>query len=160
MPGFLLSLTLSDWVDIAGVLGFALSLWLACLGWLQKRERFEIQVLDYADFGDSTRFYLSIQNNSAQPLIIQNIKYHETSCELLPKKIRGEPGTWSAVMTRRFPIRVRPHDAEAVFLEFLVYGQNPLIADTWVSFQIQTTSRSGVKTALLGSKSHYLNKMR
>lgn len=146
-------------VDIAGVAGFVLALWLAFYGWASKRERYTISVLDYADFGPSTRFFLSIQNNSDRPLVIREVSFHGVVCELLPKKIRGEPESWNGVTTHRFPIRVRPHDAEAVFLEFVGCAHSPLIADTWVTFQIQTTSQSGLQTALLGSKSHYLNKM-
>lgn len=144
-------------VDIAGVAGFVLALWLAVYGWAGKREHYTISVIDYADFGPSTRFFLAIQNNSDRPLVIREISFHGTVCELLPKKIRGEPESWNGVTTHRFPIRVRPHDAEAVFLEFVGCVHSPLIADTWVTFQIQTTAQAGLKTVLLGSKSHYLN---
>ena len=40
-------------VDIAGVSGFILALWLAFYGWVSKRERYAVSVLDYADFGPS-----------------------------------------------------------------------------------------------------------
>lgn len=149
---------LDNIVDIAGIAGFILSLWLALYGFLQRRERFTISVLDYADFGPSTRFFLLIQNDSTRPLIIREVRFHGVVCELLPKKIRGEPESWDGVTTHRFPIRVRPHDAEAVFLEFVDYAHTALIPDTWVSFQIQTTSQLVLKSVLLGSKSHYLNK--
>ena len=147
-------------VDIAGVAGFILALWLAIYGWSVKRECYTVSVLDYADFGPSTRFFLAIQNNSDRPLVIREVRFHGVVCELLPKKIRGEPGTWNGETTHRFPIRVRPHDAEAVFLEFVNCEHSPLTADTWVSFQILTTSQSGSKSVLLGSKSHYLNNIR
>ena len=145
-------------VDIAGVAGFLLSFWLACCGWLLGRERYRFDVLDYADFGGTSRFFVTIQNDSSRPLVVREIRYLGTTCELLPKKIRGEPGSWNGETTRRFPIRVLPHDVEAVFLEFLVRGHSPLAPDTWVSFQIQTTSRLGSKTVLLCSKSHYLRR--
>lgn len=152
------TITLKNLVDAVGVAGFILSLWLAFYGWAIKRERYTISVLDYADFGASTRFFLAIQNDSENPLVIREVKYLETVCELDPKKIRGEPESWNGATTPRFPVRVRPHDVEMVYLEFLVHGQTPLVADTWVTFQIQTTSQSGLQTVLLGSKSHYLNK--
>lgn len=150
---------LSTAVDFAGVAGFVLALWLAFYGWTRKREHYAISVLDYADFGLSTRFLLSIQNNSEAPLVISEVKYLGTVCELEPKKIRGDPEAWNGATTPRFPVRVRPHDVELVYLEFLVHGQTPLAADTWVTFQIQTTFRPGLQTVLLGSRSHYLNKM-
>ena len=148
---------LEEMVDIAGVAGFILALWLAFCGWASKRECYTVSVLDYADFGPSTRFFLAIQNNSDRPLVIREITFQGTVCELLPKKIRGEPEAWNGVTTHRFPIRVHPHDAEAVFLEFVDPGHSQLTADTWVTFQIQTTAQAGSKTVLLGSKSHYLN---
>ena len=144
-------------VDIAGVSGFILALWLAFYGWVSKRERYAVSVLDYADFGQSTRFFLVIQNNSDRPLVIREVTFQGTVCELLPKKIRGDPESWNGETTHRFPIRVRPHDAEAVFLEFVGCEHSPLTADTWVTFQIQTTAQAGLKTVLLGSRSRYLN---
>ena len=144
-------------VDVVGVAGFVLSLALAISTAFQRRESYCVHVLDYADFGRSTRFFLSIENYSSRPLVICKTVFCGTDCELLPKRIRGEPGTWNGETTRRFPIQVRPHDAEAVFLEFVDCEHSPLIADTWVTFQIRTTAGTGSKTALLGSKSHYLN---
>ena len=146
-------------VDLAGILGFILSLWLAIYGWLRRREKFQIHVVDYADFGGSTRFFWIIQNDSSCPLVIREVYFDGVVCELCPKKIRGEPGAWNGVTTPSFPIRVPPHDAEAVYLEFVGCEHSPLAAGTLVSFQIQTTSQSGLKTVLLGNKSHYLNKI-
>lgn len=147
-----------NFVDLAGILGFILSLWLAIYGWLRRREKFQIHVVDYADFGGSTRFFWIIQNDSSRPLVVREVRFHGVVCELCPKAIRGDPGKWNGASTHPFPIRVRPHDAEAVYLEFVGCEHSPLVADTWVSFQIQTTSQSGLKTVLLCSKSHYLNK--
>lgn len=145
--------------DIAGVAGFALSLWIVLFGWFQRREAFKVTVLDYSDLPSSVRFFLLIRNESNSPLVITEIKYLGTTCELEPKKIRGEPGSWNAVSSARFPVRVRPHDAELLYIEVVGCEYIPLAPDTWVSFQIQTISRSAQKTALLGNKSRYLNKM-
>lgn len=150
---------LDIFVDVAGIAGFCISIFLLFLDWFRKKETYQLSVLDYADFGGTTRFFIIIQNNSTRPLIIKEITYCEVACELLPKRIRGNPESWNGAATHRFPIRVLPHDAEAVFLEFLVVAQNPLTPGTTVNFQIQTISQTEERSLLLGNKSHYLNKI-
>lgn len=144
--------------NIAGCLGFLLSVFTLIQNAIKRRECFKLDVLDYADFGPSTRFLVTIQNNSSSVLVIREFRYLGVVCELEPKKIRGDPALWNGSSTPRFPVRVRPHDAESVYLEFVDCEHSPLTADTWVTFQILTTSQSGLQTVLLGSKSHYLNK--
>lgn len=145
-------------VDIAGIAGFVLSVILAVWGFIQSRENYQITVIDYADFGPSTRFLISITNLSANPLIITQFRFCGTTCELEPKKIRGEPETWNGVTTPQFPICVPARGAAFAYIEFVDCPSAPLVPDMLVTFQIQTTARLGLKTVLLPNKSHYLNR--
>ena len=45
-----------SWADLAGVLGLALSLFIAISGAIKARENYSVRVIDYADFGGTTRF--------------------------------------------------------------------------------------------------------
>lgn len=144
--------------DIAGCVGCALSLFLALSKWVNSRENFTISVIDYADFGGSTRFLLSIENKSHAPLTICKISFCGTDCELEPKKIRGDPNAWNGATTARFPLRVQPHDAAFVYTEFVGCEHSRLIADMFVTFQIQSIDHSVSKTVLLGNTAYYLNK--
>ena len=155
-------MTLPPFVDLlsklAGVAGFCLSLFLAVSGFLKNRTSFEISVLDYRSFpGNTVTFYLSIVNKSYTPLVITEVVFQETVCELVPRMVLNEPGDWNMAATPRFPLGIPARSAEFVFLEFRRCGQTPPAADTWVTFQIQTISRRELKTVLLGPPARHLH---
>lgn len=97
--------------DAAGIAGLALSLWLALSQWWRAREAFRVRVIDYADFGESVRFLLYVENLSRSPLVILSVAYLETICELEPKKIRGTPPAWNSAVSARFPVHIPLRDA-------------------------------------------------
>ena len=151
-------MTVDFLVDLAGIAGFVLSVVLAFLSLIRSRESYGVTVIDYADFGPSTRFLISFSNRSANPLVITQLRFCGTICELEPKMIRGEPNTWNGVTTPRFPVCVPAHEAAFAYIEFVGCPNNPLAPDMLVTFQIQTTTHLGLKTVLLPNKSHYLNR--
>ena len=145
--------------DLAGIAGLCLSIFLAVSDFLRNRLNFEFSVLDYRDikaFG-VTQFFVSISNKSKTPLVITEFVYHGTTCELEPKKIRGEPNSWNGVTTPRFPLCIPSYSAQFVYLEFVGCEDMSLAADTWMTLQIQTISRLESRTVLLPSTSHYLH---
>lgn len=144
--------------SIAGCLGFLLSLYLAFNSWYKNRLSFNISVLDYNNFGNSVRFLMLVENRSKCPLVVSAITAFETTCELEPKLIRGNPTAWNGAVSARLPIRVRARDIEIFYIELLTGRTVPLSAGTQVTFQIHTIGRTEQKTVLLGNKSHYLNK--
>ena len=144
--------------NIAGCLGFLLSLYLAFRSWIEKRINFKISVLDYNDYSESVRFLLAIENHSKSPLVISSISAFETVCELEPKRIRGNPTAWNGAISARLPIRVPARDTEIFYIELLTQRPIPLSAGTPVTFQIQAIGHTEQKTVLLGNRSHYLNK--
>lgn len=146
------------WTNLAAVLGFVLSVVNALFALLSSRERFELCVLDYADFGPSTRFMVCVSNLSSKPLTITAVTYGKVLCELEPKMIRNNPGDWNFASTPRFPLCIPAHSSCIVYLEFVALRHRSLSAGMQVSFQIRTTSRSVWKTVLLGNRAHYLNK--
>lgn len=144
--------------NIAGCLGFVLSLCLVFNEWFNRRTKFDISVLDYNNHAQSVRFLLSVKNKSNAPLVISSISAFETICELEPKRIRNEPGSWNAAVSARFPVRVHSRDIENFYIEILTGSNIPLDSGTRVTFQIQTIGRMVRKTVLLGNRAHYLNK--
>lgn len=144
--------------NIAGCLGFLLSLYLAFRAWMSGRTKFDLTVLDYNNRYESVRFFLMVKNNSSSPLVISSISAFGTTCELEPKKIRGDPTAWNGVVSARFPVRVRAHDIEMFYIELLTRRSIPLSCGTRVSFQIETNARTVRKTVLLGNMARYLNK--
>lgn len=145
---------------LVGAAGFGLSLFLAISGFLKNRQSFDVSVIDYRDFGKATTFFLSIVNKSQSPLVITEVTYLGTVCELEPKRIRNDPQAWNGVTTPRFPICIPARSAQCVYLEFvgrLDPQHIPLTADIWVTLQIQTISHKELRTLLLGPPGHYLH---
>ena len=150
---------MQDWslADISGIAGFLLSLFILFRDCLRNRISFSVDVIDYADFGGSTRFYLLITNHSHRPLTITKVIYDEVLCELDPKKIRNRPEDWNFQHSVQFPVCIAALDARMVYLEFVASPHTQLSPGKAVSFQIQTISRSVLKTLILASRLCYLN---
>lgn len=146
------------WADLAGVLGLALSLFIAISGAIKARENYIVRVIDYADFGGTTRFLISISNNSRTPLVITEISYQGTICELEPKKVRGNPEAWNGATTPRFPLCIPAGGAQFAYIEFLLAQHIPLSPGTTVTFQIRSTLLLEQKIVVLGRTSHYLHR--
>ncbi len=142
---------------LAGVAGLLLSLFLAISGFIKNRTIFELSVLDYTRIGTISQFFVSIVNKSNAPLVITEIVFHGTVCELEPKKIRNDPDAWNGVTTPRFPLCIPARSAQFAYLEFVECEHSPLAADTWVTFQIQTISRRELRSVLLPGMGHYLH---
>lgn len=144
--------------DISGILALLLSISIIIANYIKSRTIFDLTIVDYADFGGTTRFLLLVKNKSSNPLTISKIIFDETVCELEPKKIRGIPGTWNGVTTPRFPVRIPPRDADLFYVEFLTVPSTCLECGMHLNFQIQTIDLQVSKTVLLGNRSYYLNK--
>ena len=70
---FIQNVSLSDLVDIAGVLGFVMSLFgLACT-WHRNRKRLHIAILDIKSFNDVTFLRMMFENQSRLPIAITRI---------------------------------------------------------------------------------------
>ena len=142
---------------LAGVAGLCLSLFLAISGFLKNRTVFEFSVLDYTQVRYVSQFFVSIVNKSYAPLVITEVVFHGTVCELEPKMIRNDPDAWNGVTTPRFPLCIPPRSAQCVYLEFVGCEHSPLAADTWVTFQIQAISHRELRSVLLPGTGHYLH---
>lgn len=143
--------------DAAGVIALLLSVGTIVCHALRGRAAFDVDVIDYADFGASTRFLLAIRNRSYQPLVITSMVYNATLCELEPKMIRGCPDQWNFRATSRFPLCIPPRSASADYIEFLTHSHIPLAPGTTLTLEIHTISGRVRKTLSLGNKSHYLH---
>ena len=143
--------------NIAGFLGFVLSVYIMVSQWFQNRENFKISVLDYNDAMTSVRFLIAVENHSRTALVITSISAFGTDCELEPKMIRGKPEAWNGATSVRLPVRVQARDAEIFYIEFLTHRHIPLSPEMSVTFEIHSIDRTVQKTVLLGNKSHYLH---
>lgn len=143
--------------NIAGFLGFVLSVYMVVSQWIQNRESFKISVLDYSDAMTSIRFLMAVENHSRATLVITSISAFGTDCELEPKMIRGNPEAWNGATSVRLPVRVQARDAEIFYIEFLTHRHIPLSPEMSVIFEIHSIDRTVQKTVSLGSKSHYLH---
>lgn len=146
--------------DLSGIAGFLLSLFILFRDCRRNRLSFSVDVIDYADFGGSTRFYLLITNHSHRPLTITKIVYDGILCELDPKKIRNRPDDWNFQHSAQFPVCIAALDARMVYLEFVAPPHTQLSPGRAVSFRIQTISRSVSKTLTLSNRLCYLNTSR
>ena len=144
--------------NIAGFLGFVLSVYIVISQWIQNRENFKISVLDYSDAMNSIRFLIAVENHSRSTLVITSISAFGTNCELEPKMIRGNPEAWNGATSVRLPVRVQARDAEIFYIEFLTKQHIPLSPEKSVTFEIRSIDHTVQKTVSLDSKSHYLNK--
>lgn len=146
--------------DIIGILGFLISIFTLIINHFQRKTKFKIFVADYVNRGSVIQFLLCISNLSSEPLTIVSIKFNEITCELEPKKIRGNPEDWNSVTTPRFPVCIAAHSSCYVYLEFLGCEHISLNPGTVVNFQIYTTLRQVQKNITLDNTSHYLHKKR
>lgn len=153
----MMQLNTSQLADIVGCLGFLISTISIFSSILKNRIRFSISVIDYAHRYRSTQFLISITNLSYQPLTITDIKFCQTSCELEPKKIRGDPDSWNGATTPRFPLCIPARSAQFAYIEFVGCQHNPLVAGMSVNFQIQTIQHRVSKNVPLDNTAGYLH---
>lgn len=70
---FVQNVSLSDLVDIAGVLGFVMSLFGLVCTWSRNRKRLHISILDIKSFNDVTFLRMIFENKSRLPIAITRI---------------------------------------------------------------------------------------
>lgn len=142
---------------ICGFVGLVVSLLSGAWQLFQGCERYTIDLIDYSDIGTGVRFYLCVSNLSTQPLVIRSFTYTGTTCELLPKKIRGRVGEFGFQSSPVFPLTIPGRSARGVFVEFLPPGIVSLAPGDRVTLKVETIARSREIFLLLGSRSRYLN---
>ncbi len=125
------------------VASFILSLVSIALQYFRGLERYKLSVVDYAVRYDVLTVFFSLENRSANPLVIVNVSVLETTCELLPKLVRKILNGQEALTTPMFPVCVPAHGCSYFFLEFHIdrSQQKLLVPGTKVNFQIHTTRR-------------------
>ena len=146
---------------LMAMLGFIYAVLDIAVSWLRSRESYKLSVIDYEHRNpDVAQFLIAITNKSNNPLVISGISVFGTTCELLPKAIRGTPEKWNFQHTAEFPICVEAHGCCYAFLEHVSpgIGQNPLDPGITVTFQIRSTRKLARKKITLGNRSHYLHK--
>lgn len=154
-------LNIDNLTFLMAALGFMYAVLDAAASWLRSKENYKLSVIDYASRETNViQFLVGITNNSNEPLIISEMSVFGTTCELLPKPIRGNPEKWNFQHTIGFPVCIEAHGCCYAFLEFVApgIGHNQLDPGITVSFQIRSTRKLARKNTTLGSRSHYLHK--
>lgn len=142
---------------ICGIAGLLVSVLSILVPWLLSLERYKVDILDYSDALKGVRFYLCVANLSSAPLVITSFSFSGTTCELLPKKIRGQVGEFGFQSTPSFPVTIPGHSATALFVEFLPPATVSLAPGGQVKLQVSTIAHSKEISLPLGSRSRYLN---
>ena len=151
-------MTIQDVYNVLGVLGFLLSALLFVLGILKSRERYTVCVIDHAMRTDTImQLLVSITNQSDRPLVITSISCGQSTCELEPKKIRGNPGQIGFAASARFPLCVPPQGCSYAYLEFQDYQHTPAAPGINLTLEIHSTHKVELKTVSLGNISRYLH---
>lgn len=142
---------------ICGVAGLLVSVVSVLVPWLLSLERYRVDILDYSDALKGVRFFLCVSNMSSAPLVITSFSFAGTTCELLPKKIRGQVGEFGFQSTPAFPVTIPGHSAAALFVEFLPPATVSLAPGDQVTLQVSTIAHSKELALPLGPRSRYLN---
>ena len=144
-------------IDIVGVLGFCLSLFLVVREYAKQRENYRIEIVDYSTPLSTCLFLVCIENLASVPLVITEIVYDGARCELVPRRISTTASHDNPTFTPQFPLSVPAGGASYCYIEFLHETRSPLDPGKAVTFQIRTTRKLERKTVVLGSTSHYLH---
>lgn len=145
------------WIAVGG---FILSVYNAVSKWLCEKERYRLELIDYAYRNKNVvQFLVCVSNLSAAPLTLTEISVFGVSCELLPKKIYGKPGNWDFRHTAEFPLCIPARSSQFFHLEFVDHhnGFPVLRPGNTVIVETRSTFRRRQKTVLLSSESHYLH---
>lgn len=145
---------------LMAALGFIYSIYDFIATRIKSKESYNVAVIDYAErWSNTLQFLICITNKSSEPLSIADISVFETSCELKPKAIYGNPEKWNFQHTPDFPLCIDSHGCSYAYLEFVGegLGHKQLGPGTAVSFEIHSTRKLVRKTVTLGPRSHYLH---
>ena len=153
-------ITQENITTLIAALGLGLSLWQEYQRRKSEKEVYEISIIDYKKPTLNTiQFLIQCSNKSSFPLVITNITFCGTGCQLEPKPIRGVPGQFDFQVTPQFSLYISAHSAAQVYLEFSsrTLSHTDLYPGKAVSFEIHSTRRMEQKSLHLGNISHYLH---
>lgn len=147
-----------DWELIISCISLFVSIYVLISTHLKSCEKYEISIVDYSfRFGYVLQLLVVFTNHSDSPLTIKSVFCDGTICELEPKKIRGNPGSFGFVSTPQFPLCIPAHGCQYAYLEFLSHQYTAPVPGTTLNLEICSTRKSVQKTVLLGGISHYLH---
>lgn len=130
------------------VVSFILSVWTAVSAFIRSRECYTVEVIDHSTpRSDVMQLMLCISNCSSSPLTILSFSMFGTTCELRPKKIRGNPADFGFQGTPQFPICVPARGAVYAYVEF-VAGDLP-VAGLYPGRRVDLTVRSTLRAQTL-----------
>ena len=145
---------------VIAITGFLMSSATWIRDFIQRGNRFEIEIIDYAEPLNVTQIFLSIRNKSTLPLSIGKITMIDginlIDCQLEPKLIKKTSSGFTA-LTPQFPLSIPPQAYGAVYLEFLFHPEIPLRQGKRVSFQIHTSRGVIKKSVCLADTGYYLH---
>lgn len=127
--------------------------------YFSSRRHIDMHILDYSSYLHVVQFFIYIQNQSRSPICISCISLQldgqEISCELIPKKIRGNDP--NLICTPFFPLNLSPLMGVQHFFEFVNCPDISLASGKKISFAIYTNRGVIKKSVTLGNTSRYLH---
>lgn len=157
-----------DWLGVQdnvsfgiSVVSFIVSSWTAAISYIRSRENYTVEVIDHSTpRSDVMQLMVCISNASASPLTILSFTMFGTTCELRPKRIRGNPADFGFQGTPQFPICVPAWGAVYAYVEFVdsdlpVAGLYP---GRKVDLTVRSTLRAQTLTITLPATACYLHK--
>ena len=130
------------------VASFLISVWTAAVALIRSRECYTVEIIDHsAPRSDVMQLMLCISNASSRPLTVLSFSMFGTTCELRPKKIRGDPEAFGFQGTPQFPICIPAWGAVYTYVEF-VGGDFP-VAGLYPGQKVVLTVRSTLRARSL-----------
>lgn len=130
------------------VISFVVSVLTAASAFIRSRENYAVEVIDHSTpRSDVMQLLVCIRNCSSSPLTILSFAIFGTTCELRPKKIRGNPADFGFQGTPQFPVCVPARGAVYAYLEF-VGGDLP-VAGLYPGRRVDLTVRSTIRDRTL-----------
>ena len=129
---FLSAVTLDNWVDIAGILGFALSVYLAIRQIISNRMSISakpfILIEAYDEAPDSVFLLATLYNRTSNPFSLISLyirdRTNKSDIPIQPgvriysaKTTEDKAAVKPVVLSSRFPVRFEPYDAHVLLLE-------------------------------------------
>lgn len=158
---------LLDWLGVRdnvtffiAVASFIMSVWATGSAFLRSLESYAVEVIDHSTpRSDVMQLMVCIRNASSSPLTVLSFSMFGTTCELRPKKIRGNPEAFGFQGTPQFPICIPARGAVYAYVEFV--GSDLPIAGLYpgrkVDLSVRSTIREQTLTITLPDTACYLH---
>ena len=152
-------LTKENITFILAVVGFCGTVYSGIAAFILSRARLRAKIIDYAQYGENTRYLIELRNLSTNPISVSLISIKEGRvlypCERLRARIREFAGL--LYRTPMFPLNLAPRTSYLYFLEFHASPKIALTSGTMLYFSFDTNRGTITKKLCLSDTDRYLH---